>query len=136
MMDDSNNRFDELLDDALRTYHRPPGARQFPLEEMWRAIEVQAFPATRRTGRRAQWLSIAAALVIGIGIGRLSFEVGHPRTTVALPHVADTQPGAGQRLERSSEAPLDLETSRYLGQAAALLIALPAETNAARPDRP
>lgn len=135
MTDDENHRFDELLDDALRTYHRPPNERQIPFDAMWREVEAQAFPGARRTSRRAQWLRIAAALVIGIGIGRLSFEIGRPRAatapTVAVSRVIDTT-----SITRTAEAPLDLETSRYLGQAAALLIALPAETNGARPDQP
>jgi len=135
MTDDENNRFDELLDEALRTYHRPPNERQIPFDAMWRAVEAQAFPGARRMTRRAQWLRIAAALVIGIGIGRLSFAIGRSRSTVVAPKVAAARIVDTSATKRVADTPLDLETSRYLGQAAALLSALPAETNGA-PDQP
>ena len=70
MTDDNHDRFDELLQDAARTYNRPPDERQMPLDEIWKAVEAQAFPAARQPSRYAQWLRIAAALVIGVGIGR------------------------------------------------------------------
>lgn len=137
MTDDHDDHFDELLDQALRTYHRPPNDRLIPFDQMWRTIEGQAFPGARRGSRRAQWLSIAAALVIGIGIGRLSFTIRSHAGTIPskapVTRVASAQPTPNAA---SADPPLDLETSRYLGQATALLIALPAETNGARPDQP
>jgi hypothetical protein len=136
MMDDENSRFDELLDQALGTYHQPPNERQIPVEAMWRAVESQAFPGARRTSRSAQWLRVAAALLIGIGIGRLSFAIGRPRGTLAAPKIALSRVVDITPVKQTADAPLDLQTSRYLGQAAALLIALPAETNGVRPDQP
>ena len=135
-MTDSSDRFDDLLHEALRSYNHPPGDREMPLDDMWRSIETQAFPA-RRASRYAQWLRIAAALVIGVGIGRFSLARGRQATataTVTTPAtVAVTRPSATTALPTPQ---LDPATSRYLGQAAALLIALPAEANVGRPDQP
>lgn len=131
MTEDNRDRFDELLEDAARTYNRPPDERQMPLDDIWEAVEVQAFAATRRPPRYAQWLRIAAALVIGVGLGRLSLftATSRPPTSVAK---ADSAPR--NQVANALTQPLDPATSRYLGQAAALLIALPSETNVGRPD--
>jgi len=140
MMDDQNDRFDDLLDDALRLYNRPPHDRQIPFDQMWHSIEGQAFPGARRGSRRTQWLRIAAALLIGIGIGRLSYLFMRPRGVLPAPKgavaVNQQPPTSNQSPATSNQPALDLETSRYLGQAAALLIALPAETSGERPDQP
>jgi hypothetical protein len=129
MTEDNRDRFDELLEDAARTYNRPPDERQMPLDDIWDAVEVQAFAATRRPARYAQWLRIAAALVIGVGIGRVSVLTATSRPSVAIVDSAPRNPVA-----KAPSQPVDPATSRYLGQAAALLIALPAETNVGRPD--
>lgn len=134
-MTDSPDRFDDLLREALRSYNNPPGDREMPLDDMWRSIEAQAFPSRRRF-RYAPWLGVAAALVIGIGIGRLSLLGGRQPTTASPIGTAVTvasQPSAAAELPTQQ---LDPATSRYLGQAAALLIALPAEANGGRPDLP
>ena len=134
-MTDGPDRFDDLLHDALRSYNHPPGDREMPLDDMWRSIEAQAFPA-RRASRYAQWLRIAAALVIGVGIGRVSL-VRERHATAAAPVTTPT--AVAVRPSATTELPspqLDPATSRYLGQAAALLIALPAEANVGRPDQP
>ena len=131
MTEDNRDRFDELLEDAARTYNRPPDERQMPLDDIWEAVEVQAFAATRRPPRYAQWQRIAAALVIGVGLGRLSLftATSRPPTSVAK---ADSAPR--NQVANALTQPLDPATSRYLGQAAALLIARPSETNVGRPD--
>lgn len=135
-MTDHHERFDDLLQDALRSYNRPPDDHVLPLDDMWRSIEVQAFPARSRAARYARWLPMAAALVVGIGIGRLSLA----RRQTVTPPPSSTQTAVAQRPAPTTESPaqtLDPATSRYLGQAAALLIALPAEaTNVGRPDQP
>ena len=133
-MTDHHERFDDLLQDALRSYNRPPDDREMPLDDMWRSIEAQAFPARSRASRYARWLPIAAALVVGIGIGRLSLV---RRQAVTPPSTAAV--AVAQRPAPTAELPsqsLDPATSRYLGQAAALLVALPAEANVGRPDQP
>ncbi|HKW47198.1 MAG TPA: hypothetical protein VJN70_07125 [Gemmatimonadaceae bacterium] len=132
MTDENRDRLDELLEDAARTYNRPPDERQMPLAEIWSAVETHIFPTARRPVRYAQWLRIAAALLIGVGIGRLSISrfLGHAKEIAGK---TDTLPQP--KTDRLADVQaVDPMTSRYLGQAAALLIALPVETNAKRPD--
>ena len=70
-MDD--NRFDDVLQDLPRSFNTPP---EPPLDEMWTVIEDAHFnapmpiSATRGMTSRAPWLAAAAALIIGIGVGR------------------------------------------------------------------
>jgi hypothetical protein len=138
----TEDRFDELMRDAAQTYRNPPEA---PLDEMWAAIEARglghgargvagetiAFDSAvaRRGFHVPRWAAIAATLVIGVGLGRASTALHRssasqagttPPTTVAsvTPTHADSIPASN---------PYELETSKYLGQTAALLIALPTE---------
>ena len=154
MTHDADDRFDALLRDAAATYNRPPADGDLPLDAMWNSIEAEVFstagtPAAPRGERaikstegtrgwrsgwqRSQWLRIAAALVIGVGIGRVSLLVGARGRTTAPPIERQTSQ-APEPLASTSQS-YDPSTSRYLGQAAALLIALPAEANTGKPDR-
>lgn len=138
MTDDINDRFDDLLHEGMRAYNRPPEQRDMPLEEMWTSIEAQTFPRSHRVARHTPWMGIAAALVIGVGIGRLSLYAGRGHSSAATTHLAVASADSTQRRITVSDAPsqpLDPTTSRYLGQAAALLIALPAEANVSAPDQ-
>jgi hypothetical protein len=138
MTDENRDRLDELLQDAALTYNRPPDERHTPLDEIWAGVEAQTFPATRPASRYPHWLRIAAALVIGVGIGRLSYVLGRAKPASVASASAITAANSTTRVSSTASSPtqpLDPATSRYLGQAAALLIALPTETNAARPDQ-
>jgi hypothetical protein len=155
MTNDADDRFDALLRDAAATYNRPPADGDLPLDAMWRSIEAEAFSTTgtpaasrsqetaksteprkwwRSGWHRSQWLRIAAALVIGVGIGRISLLIGASssttRTGIERPIATTTPPTIA-----STPQSYDPSTSRYLGQAAALLIALPGEANTGKPDR-
>jgi uncharacterized membrane-anchored protein YhcB (DUF1043 family) len=126
MMDE--NRFDEIVTELPRSFNDPPPP---PLEEMWSVIEDAHFntPSAAASARgaisSAPWLAAAAALVIGIGIGhympRASTAVGSSPTPVAL--VPSNSVSAADT-SAVAEAYRD-QTSRYLGQTAALLISLP-----------
>jgi hypothetical protein len=138
MTDEMDNRFDELLRDAARTYNRPPDERDMPLDDMWSSIEAQTFPHARRATRYVSWFGIAAALVVGVGIGRLSSYTRRSDSPVANSPGSSTTPAPGRPPIVAVEPPaaaIDPTTSRYLGQAAALLIALPAEANVRAPDQ-
>jgi hypothetical protein len=121
-MDDQ--RFDELMREGAPGFREPPPP---PLEAMWASIEREHFGAPVRSGSRHRWLmpgiGMAATLLLGIGLGRMT---------------AGTVPGAGNPIVAAAPAtpaltavdddvagPYRAVTSRYLGQAVALLVALP-----------
>lgn len=126
---------DEAMNEKYRAaaagYNAPPELSRADLDEMWQAIDAGDSRAARPVARRARWVSMrtiasmAAVLLVGVAIGRFS-----ARRSPA--EVAD----AG-RVTRDSLAvpePYQSTTSRYLGQAAALLVSLPANGRADRAD--
>jgi hypothetical protein len=137
------DRFEALMRDAARSYRKPP---QPDLDGMWAEIERETWgggavattqPArieARRFGSRASGWLAAATLVIGIGLGRFSTTTKHDATPAATQTVASVGSVAPVRSETSFDAPYNVETSQYLGQTAALLIALPTETRSGHPD--
>jgi hypothetical protein len=132
------NRFDEVLRDLPRSFNNPP---EPPLDEMWGVIENAHFnsPASvsrlRGMSSRAPWLAAAAALVIGIGIGRYvpigRNAEGGGASPFAVVSNESLPPGADT--SAVGDAYRD-QTSRYLGQAAALLISLPAKDSSSNAD--
>jgi hypothetical protein len=131
-MDDKD--FDRVLAEMRRIYNAPP---QPPLDAMWERIEGEHFGARGRRpvrGSRARatwWLAIAAALVAGVGIGRLTSHAAQTVATADSPRA--TPPGGGPRAPRLADSTsYDGATTSYFGQTAALLIALPTEARAGR----
>lgn len=147
----NDDRFDELMHDAAHTYRRPPTA---DFDAMWKSIEstldqkqvvssiggntavVQptreldlggGMRRTRQASRITQRLAIAATLVIGIALGRASMSISKAPAAPAAATVASND-------ESTAPMPYEVETSKYLGQTAALLIALPSEVKAGRAD--
>ena len=144
----TDDRFDKLMRDAADTFRRPP---EPPIDEMWAEIEARAgfgnatpaipiasitpITAARRGSRVPRWLGIAATLVIGIGIGRGSMSVGRQVVPTQPATVAVAEPSSAiPRNDPALDRPYELETSQYLGQTAALLIALPSEARQGRTD--
>ena len=125
-----DDQFDELLRDAAREYNDPP---QTPREAMWERIVAAraersetAARSERSEGRRViplrprrhfrplGWAAgIAAILVLGIGLGRLSVSPTAP--------VAPAQPVATQPARRVNTAAYELATTDYLSQSEAFL---------------
>jgi uncharacterized membrane-anchored protein YhcB (DUF1043 family) len=139
--DERDERFEAVMRDAKKTFRTPPVP---DFDAMWNSIEAAHFGGATgtthlrerpRTSRwpAMQWLAIAATLVVGVGIGRLSARFDHtaptaqPVITAALPADAATRPDSGMA------RPYELETSQYLGQTAALLVSLPAEGRTSDP---
>jgi hypothetical protein len=106
MMDEREDRFDEVLREAARDYNAPPAT---PRAEMWERIQ-----AARRTDRRTdgqtdgvvpihravrpsvrpavRWaMAVAAVLALGVAIGRFTApgisSPAAPATTAATPEV-------------------------------------------------
>ena len=76
-MNDQNGHMEERIAEAAREMYRVPPPT--PGEEMWGEIEARlgghgdgVIPLRRARRQARWWLAIAAALVIGLGIGRLS----------------------------------------------------------------
>lgn len=133
----NEERFDELLRDAAHTYRKPPtpdfDAMWTDIETRWANEDVNAatqspghrpLPFAHRSSRVTQRLAIAATLVIGVALGRASMAI-----TEKAPE-SQTMAAAAT----TAPMPYEEETSRYLGQTAALLIALPSEVKAGRAD--
>ena len=132
---------DEQLDqpsrDAAHAYHEPPALDEAARDEMWTAIEAEHFAPPAGRGRFAvpRWAGLAAAIVVGIALGRFTpldgwLHRAPPRPAAA----AAATPLAATPVALPVPAVYEPTTSRYLGQTAALLIALPAETKAGRAD--
>ncbi len=126
----TDDRFDELMRDAAQTYRKPP---QPDFEAMWNAVASESFGVanmTRRSFRFSRGIGIAATLVLGIGIGRATVTL-KGATPKEVPVVA-VAPATARIDSLPEPAPYSTETSQYLGQTAALLIALPSEVKAGR----
>lgn len=138
----TDDRFDELMRDAAHTYRKPPQAQ---LDEMWQHIEAAHFgnkdshiggPSRAPRFSMPRWVGIAATLVIGVGIGRYSMTMGHASASpsAAAVNTVASAPSAPANIDSAAAVPYEVETSKYLGQTAALLIALPSEARAGRAD--
>ena len=130
------NRFDDVMRNLPQDFKVPP---EPPIEEMWRVIENAHFnapasrPLSRGFARGLPWLAAAATLVIGIAIGR--YIPGKNSAEIAPPPPSVT--ASSQTAIADTSAVADAyryQTSRYLGQAAALLISLPAKDANAKAD--
>lgn len=126
---------DDQIPDSIRTaakgYNAPPELSRSALDDMWSGIEAQAFGASaleapspasgvRRFLSASNLLPLAAVLVLGVAIGRFAL----PRdAAVAGAPVAKRDSTTAS----SIEGPYQFTASRYLGQATALLAALPTE---------
>jgi hypothetical protein len=131
------NRFDEVIRELPQSFPTPP---EPPLDEMWGVIEDAHFNSPASVGRsrgmtsRAPWLAAAAALVIGVGIGHylpLGKTATNPTSSSAAASSQGLPPGADT--SAVADAYRD-QTSHYLGQAAALLISLPAKDASGKAD--
>jgi hypothetical protein len=132
------NRFDEVIRELPQNFPTPP---EPPLDEMWAIIEDAHFNSPTSIERprgvtsRAPWLAAAAALVIGVGIGHyLPLGKNSSTNPTSSSTIASSQELAlGADTSAVADAYRD-QTSHYLGQAAALLISLPAKDASSKAD--
>jgi hypothetical protein len=113
----TEERLNELLDDAKRTWPEPPAP---DFQAMWGRIEREAFGASKNISRAPSWrifsIGLAATLVMGIGVGRFSMKAN-----VATPTVAAVEPDS-----TSPASAYDKAASELLGRTVVLLASLPA----------
>jgi hypothetical protein len=131
----------ERTREALRGYRVPP---EPPLDAMWEAIEERHFGApvvslvdrAKSRASKPRWrvgapswgvlvVGIAAALILGIGLGRMSQRMA--------PQIADNNREGNYDWVANAE-PYRQATTEYLGQTVALLTALPAAARDGQPD--
>lgn len=116
-------RFDDLMREAAPSFREPPPP---PLEAMWAGIEREHFgvPASRNPWQR--WygpiMGMAATLLLGIGIGRMTATKAQP----VAPGAVTTAVTPVDQAYDDVTGPYRAVTSRYLGQTVALLVSLPA----------
>ncbi len=90
----SDERFEHLLGEAARDYRAPPPT---PRDEMWEAVQALRAQRTHRRlprslpgGTWVRWgVGLAAALAIGVGIGRMT-----PGAGTAPPGTPPSRPAA------------------------------------------
>ena len=120
----TEDQFDKIINAAADHYNVPPVNP--PFDAMWAAIEVESFdrakpaPRIEGTSRRLSlvnnpWLRMAAVLVLGVAIGRISMTAKGP----------SDQPTEQVAAAEPSEDTYQLTTERYLGQTVTLLVSLP-----------
>jgi len=139
----TEDEMDERTREALRGYRVPP---EPPLDEMWESIEARHFgapivalsdrvPARGRASRRwrfgaPSWsvlvAGMAATLVVGVGLGRVSRDIAPVYTQNNVEGLYDYW--------TANAEPYRQATTEYLGQTVALLTALPAAARDGRPD--
>ena len=139
----TDDELDERTREALRGYRVPPAP---PLDEMWQQIEERHFGApvvslvdraqSRGGGARRRWFAapswgvvvgaIAASLVLGIGVGRMSRGIA--------PVIVDNGREGQYDYWTTNAEPYRQATTEYLGQTVALLTALPAAARDGQPD--
>ena len=133
----NEERMDETIRELARDYNNPPPT---PREEMWAAIraereEDEVFPLSRwqriDRGRFAWAVGIAAVLMVGIGLGRMSVRPTETVAPVASTPETITAPLAGSA---SGETAYRVAATQHLGQAEVLLTSFRTEARAGEID--
>jgi hypothetical protein len=113
----TEERLDELLDDAKRTWLEPP---ELDHQAMWGRIEREAFGGARHISRAPSWriysIGLAATLVMGVALGRFSMKPDAPATVAAI---------EGDSATESPASAYDKAATELLGRTVVLLTSLP-----------
>jgi hypothetical protein len=120
----TEERLNELLDDARRTWPLPP---ELDYQAMWERIERESFAGVRLEKRTPSWriysIGLAATLVIGVALGRLSLKPAESDIPTLAAVSTDTGSAASGAYDRVA--------SELLGRTVLLLTSLPAEGRSA-----
>ena len=95
---------------------------------------VRTAPRDARLPRRAAHAGSPRRSIVGVGLGRAS-HAARPRDAPAVASAGRRRGAPASHADTGVARPYELETSQYLGQTAALLVALPAEVKAGRADQ-
>ena len=131
-----DEKLDRLLAEAARDWRVPAAP---PLGEMWARVEAAHFDAPRaRRGPGARWWAmlgtgIAAALVLGVGIGR--WTAPRPEGRVASAEQVVPSDIVTSPVTPETSGPYARAATRSLDQTVALLATLPQGTRGSRADR-
>ncbi|HTC23390.1 MAG TPA: hypothetical protein VK688_03455 [Gemmatimonadales bacterium] len=128
MIRDDDQPLEPELREAARAYHEPPSV---PRDAVWVQIQRRRAEQQRRWARptRRVWrwaAGVAAALALGVGIGRLSVRTRGPAAGASAPTVA-TSPAAttpaptGAASTKDEATAYRLATADHLAQAEAFL---------------
>lgn len=132
-MNDQSGHMEERIAEAAREMYNVPPAT--PGEEMWREIEAKlhghgdgVVPIRRPHRQSRWWLAIAAALVIGLGIGRLSMGLAPGGSDTEVVAEAVTEPAIdGAR----APSPYSLATREHMSRSESLLSIVKADLGSA-----
>jgi hypothetical protein len=106
-----NEKFEQFLQREVKDYNVP--ATPPPADAIWSKIEGDVAAAidpigVRRLKTRRTWITvgigIAAALVIGVGLGRMSITTDNPRPQIANVPGTITAPDDSARMAAHAEA--------------------------------
>lgn len=129
-----DDKFEQWLREESQSYNRPPKA---DVEQMWTAIEagqhleqqIDVVPIRPRWYANT-WLRVAAALVIGVGVGRMTMTTPPFAPPVASNDVAAASSSSTTQATVTS----DPATLRYIGQTVALLASFESDISGPRSD--
>lgn len=119
----NEERMDDLIREIAREYNSPPPA---PREEMWASIQAAREDAKHvRSPWHRGWtgwaIGIAAVLMVGIGLGRLSVR------PEGVPQVATAPAASVPAPDATGETAYQVAASQHLGQAEMLLTSFRSE---------
>ena len=126
----TEDQLDDIIRNAADHYNVPPVNPT--LDEMWAAIEAESFgrsitPKPARTSLlHSPWLRMAAVLVLGVAIGRVSMRPSASTSTSAPPTETVAATNATDSYQLSAE--------QYLGQTVTLLASMPGQLQDGRID--
>jgi hypothetical protein len=130
-----DDQFDSWIRDNGRSSNDPPPP---DIEGMWATIEQQHFAtrSVRRPWVAVGWLKVAAALLLGVGLGRVSLPA--TRTTTTVPSRAVSAGASLPPLHGAYDALPALnapDANKYLGETVALLASLQSDRSGSETNR-
>ena len=113
----SDEKFEEFLQRAAQRYNEPPAL--VPRDELFAAITAArrvaragpARPASRTRTIHFAWIGMAAALVLGVAIGKFLFTTPDAYTQAPLAAAQDARPSAAGRDASGSPSRTDASAS-------------------------